>query len=141
MLLQPNLSAYQKRKHGGKPKTKSTTEDQNEPDEKKSCPKKTIEAITRTTSPLPKLPHDLLAQQKKLDERLSSKRGTVRFDMDNSIKEEKLVVKEDDVLSFIEMVKSNPKIGFLYMSPAVPKSSIEYNPYNLRFVILIFKLC
>lgn len=40
--------------------------------------------------------------------------------------------KDQDPLSFVELVKSNPKIGFLYMSPAVDRSSTEYNPYNLR---------
>ena len=40
--------------------------------------------------------------------------------------------KAQDPLDFVELVNSNPKIGFLYLSPAVDRSSIEYNPYNLR---------
>lgn len=37
-----------------------------------------------------------------------------------------------DPLQIIKIVHENEHLGFLYMIPAVPKSSIEYDPYNLK---------
>ncbi|KAM9330540.1 dynein axonemal heavy chain 6 [Gastrophryne carolinensis] len=37
-------------------------------------------------------------------------------------------------LQIISILLENKKLGFLYMTPAVPKSSTEYDPYNLRIV-------
>ncbi|XP_060043693.1 dynein axonemal heavy chain 6 [Erinaceus europaeus] len=37
-------------------------------------------------------------------------------------------------LQIIKIVRENEHIGFLYMVPAVPKSSIEYDTYNLKVV-------
>ena len=131
--LQPNLGAYQKRKHAPKPGTASTNgrvESEEVPD-KKTRQRTPIEPVTRTTSPLPILPDNLLAQQRMFDQRSSGKRGTVKF---FETPQDEFSKKNQDPLTFVEMVQSNPKIGFLYMSPAVEKSSIEYNPYNLRFV-------
>ena len=34
----------------------------------------------------------------------------------------------------IDIVKTNKKVGFLYLSPAVPKSSVHYHYYNLKSV-------
>ena len=34
----------------------------------------------------------------------------------------------------ISIVRQNPKAGFLYLSPAVPKSSVRYHYYNLKLV-------
>ena len=106
-----------------------------EPEEvpdKKPCQRTPMEPVTRTTSPLPTLPDNLLAQQRRFDQRSSAKRETVAF---FEPPKSDLSETSDDPLAFVEMVRSNPKIGFLYMSPAVDKSSIEYNPYNLRFVV------
>ena len=36
----------------------------------------------------------------------------------------------------IEIVKTQKKVGFLYLSPAVPKSSVHYHYYNLKWVPL-----
>ena len=99
--------------------------------DKKPRQRTPIEPVTRTTSPLPILPDNLLAQQRMFDQRSSGKRGTVKF---FETPQDEFSKKNQDPLTFVEMVQSNPKIGFLYMSPAVEKSSIEYNPYNLRFV-------
>jgi hypothetical protein len=127
--LQPSLGAYQKRKHTSKTGTATTNGQPEEvPVDKKRRPKTPIEPVVRTTSPLPTLPDNLLAQQKMFDQRLSGKRGTVTFFEDPK----DLPKKNEDPLTFVEMVQSDPKIGFLYMSPAVEKASIEYNPYNLR---------
>lgn len=111
-----------------------------EPEEvpdKKPCQRMPMEPVTRTTSPLPTLPDNLLAQQRMFDQRSSGKRGTVAF-----FEPPKSDLSEtSDPLAFVEMVRSNPKIGFLYMSPAVDKASIEYNPYNLRSVLVCFRVC
>ncbi|KAK0138380.1 Dynein heavy chain 6, axonemal [Merluccius polli] len=32
----------------------------------------------------------------------------------------------------VRILRSNPHLGFLYMMPAVPKSSIDYDPFNLK---------
>ncbi|XP_040273964.1 dynein heavy chain 6, axonemal [Bufo bufo] len=46
------------------------------------------------------------------------------------------IIKADikDPLQIIDILLGNKKLGFLYMTPAVPKSSVEYDPYNLRIV-------
>ena len=40
----------------------------------------------------------------------------------------------NDPLEIVKIIKENPKLGFLYLTPAVPKSSIKYFPYNLKVV-------
>lgn len=35
-------------------------------------------------------------------------------------------------LQIIKIIRENEHLGFLYMIPAVPKSSIEYDPFNLK---------
>ena len=40
----------------------------------------------------------------------------------------------NDPLEIVKIIKENPKLGFLYLTPAVPKSSIKYHPYNLKVV-------
>ena len=37
-----------------------------------------------------------------------------------------------DVQEIIRVMRARPKLGFLYMTPAVPKGSIHYHPYNLK---------
>ncbi|XP_021113900.1 dynein heavy chain 6, axonemal [Heterocephalus glaber] len=39
-----------------------------------------------------------------------------------------------DPLQIIKIVRENENLGFLYMIPAVPKSSIEYDTYNIKVV-------
>ncbi|KAM4809142.1 dynein axonemal heavy chain 6 [Rhinophrynus dorsalis] len=39
-----------------------------------------------------------------------------------------------DPLHIIKIILENKKLGFLYMTSAVPKSSIDYDTYNLRIV-------
>ena len=38
----------------------------------------------------------------------------------------------EDMLSVIEMLRKRPEIGFLYLSPAVEKSSVHYFYYHLK---------
>ena len=37
-----------------------------------------------------------------------------------------------DAHEIIRVIRENPKVGFLYLSPAVPKSSVDYHYYNLK---------
>lgn len=48
--------------------------------------------------------------------------------------ESKEVVKANvtEPLEIIKIICDNKNLGFLYMTPAVPKSSIEYDTYNLK---------
>ena len=48
------------------------------------------------------------------------------------------VLKErmTDPLQIIALIREQKDVGFLYMTAAVPHSSIKYNPYNLKYVIL-----
>nr|XP_004029568.4 dynein axonemal heavy chain 6 [Gorilla gorilla gorilla]XP_055234907.1 dynein axonemal heavy chain 6 [Gorilla gorilla gorilla] len=39
-----------------------------------------------------------------------------------------------DPLQIIKIIRENEHLGFLYMIPAVPRSSIEYDTYNLKVV-------
>ncbi|ESO94694.1 hypothetical protein LOTGIDRAFT_144909 [Lottia gigantea] len=39
-----------------------------------------------------------------------------------------------DPHKIIKIIKENPKVGFLYLSPAVPKSSVNSHYYNLKVV-------
>ncbi|XP_054978204.1 dynein axonemal heavy chain 6 [Sorex araneus] len=51
-------------------------------------------------------------------------------------KDQEEVVKANiqNPLEIIKIIRENEHLGFLYMIPAVPKSSIEYDPYNLKVV-------
>ena len=37
-------------------------------------------------------------------------------------------------LEIVERLKREPELGFLYLTPAVARQSVKYNPYNLRWV-------
>jgi hypothetical protein len=37
-----------------------------------------------------------------------------------------------DPIQILTLIRKNPKLGFLYLTPAVDRSSIEYNPYNIK---------
>ena len=37
-----------------------------------------------------------------------------------------------DTDTITNLIKENKKIGFMYLSPAVPKSSVAYHYYNLK---------
>lgn len=46
--------------------------------------------------------------------------------------EEVIRAKIHDPLQIISIIRNNDQLGFLYMTPAVPKSSIQYDTYNLK---------
>ena len=108
-----------------------------------------MEPLERTTSPLPNLPDDLRSKQEKIDsvaqvkalnpqQQMSPKQKVTQFQ--EPIENEGVVAHKTDVipeglqdpLQIIHLIKENPKLGFLYMTPAVDRSSILYNPYNLK---------
>jgi len=37
-----------------------------------------------------------------------------------------------DQLAIVKIIRENDKIGFLYLSHAVPKNSVDYHYYNLK---------
>lgn len=39
-----------------------------------------------------------------------------------------------DPLEIIKIICENKNLGFLYMTPAVPRSSVEYDAFNLKWV-------
>ncbi|XP_023668206.2 dynein axonemal heavy chain 6 [Paramormyrops kingsleyae] len=47
--------------------------------------------------------------------------------------------KIDEPLDIIQTIRNNPHLGVLYLVPAVPKSSIDYDPYNLKVVEYVKK--
>ncbi|XP_003505691.1 dynein heavy chain 6, axonemal isoform X1 [Cricetulus griseus] len=49
-------------------------------------------------------------------------------------REEVVKANISDLLQIIKIIRENEHLGFLYMISAVPKSSIEYDPYNLKVV-------
>ncbi|XP_012666455.1 dynein heavy chain 6, axonemal [Otolemur garnettii] len=51
-------------------------------------------------------------------------------------KDQEEVIKSNisDPLQIIKIIRENENLGFLYMIPAVPRSSIEYDTYNLKVV-------
>lgn len=108
-----------------------------------------MEPLERTTSPLPNLPDDLRSKQQKIDsvaqvkpvspqQQMSPKQKVTQFQepiMNGGVAVHKTdVIPEGlrDPLQIISLIKENSKLGFLYMTPAVDRSSILYNPYNLK---------
>lgn len=146
---QPNLARYQEKQRSlpytsSAGKTKSPTPPpSSEPDKKKTRRRDVVEPLERTTSPLPNLPDDLKNKQEKFDSvaQVNSKSPQKQTSPKQRISNESggLVGKTDvipeglrDPLQIISLIKENSKLGFLYMTPAVDRSSIEYNPYNLK---------
>ncbi|XP_063314781.1 dynein axonemal heavy chain 6 [Pelobates fuscus] len=100
---------------------------------------------------LPALPDDLVEKQLQLDYSRTispippkKPRTTTRTSSHRKISsppswtfntaEDVIKANIKDPLHIIKILLENKKIGFLYMTPAVPKSSIEYDHYNLRIV-------
>ncbi|XP_075463117.1 dynein axonemal heavy chain 6 isoform X2 [Ascaphus truei] len=110
-----------------------------------------VEPISPLTH-LPALPEDLKEKQLQLDysrtisptppkQPRRSLRRTSSHRWPSSLpsctfETSKDVIKANikDPLHIIKIILENKKLGFLYMTPAVPKSSIEYDTYNLRIV-------
>ncbi|XP_015770017.1 PREDICTED: dynein heavy chain 6, axonemal-like [Acropora digitifera] len=158
----PNLARYQEKQRNlpytsPAGKTKSPTPPQSsEPDKKKTRRRDVVEPLERTTSPLPDLPDELKSKQEKIDSmgqtsinfltgsqrQFSTKQRVTQFAEPAVIgsastppqKTDAVPEGLTDPLQIISLIRGNPKLGFLYMTPAVEKSSILYNPYNLKIV-------
>lgn len=148
--LKPNLARYQEKQKGlpytsSAGKSKSPTPPlSSEPDRKKTCRRDFVEPLERTTSPLPNLPDDLKTKQEKIDsvaqvniksvQRHTSPKQTSLSNGTGTLVGNTDVVPVGlrDPLQIISLIKENSELGFLYMTPAVDRSSIEYNPYNLK---------
>nr|XP_015200901.1 PREDICTED: dynein heavy chain 6, axonemal [Lepisosteus oculatus] len=48
--------------------------------------------------------------------------------------EEVIRAKVQNPMDIVRIIRNNPSLGFLYMTSAVPKSSIKYDTYNLKIV-------
>lgn len=150
LVLKPNLARYQEKQRSlpytstaGKPKS-PTPPLSSEPDRKKTCRRDVVEPLERTSSPLPNLPDNLKTKQEKIDsvaqvnaksvQRHTSPKQTSLSNGTGTLVGETDVIPEGlrDPLQIISLIKENSKLGFLYMTPAVDRSSIEYNPYNLK---------
>uniref|UniRef100_A0A8C5NZ98 Dynein, axonemal, heavy chain 6 n=1 Tax=Jaculus jaculus TaxID=51337 RepID=A0A8C5NZ98_JACJA len=80
-------------------------------------------------SPSPKLARTSIGRRGLFGTRSSAYPKCVFHDREEVIK-----ANIRDPLQIIEIIRENENLGFLYMIPAVPKSSIEYDPFNLRVV-------
>ncbi len=119
---------------------------------KKLKRKSSVEPLVDRGSPLPDLPDDLREKQEKIDarkqkspspvppntgERRLGSRNESKF-ANGSLKQKRKPVEEivkrgmKDPLQIIQLIRERKDVGFLYMAAAVPRSSIEYNPYNLQ---------
>ncbi|XP_053520536.1 dynein axonemal heavy chain 6 [Artibeus jamaicensis] len=78
----------------------------------------------------PKLPRTTSAGRRGLHRMSSSAYPKYVF----QDREEVVKASIRDPLQIIKILSENEHIGFLYMIPAVPRSSIEYDTYNLKVV-------
>ena len=145
------MARYQERQRAAPTpllKTKAPTPPSSEPENKKA--KWKVEPLSRTTPPLPSLPDQLRQRQDLIDSgRLPGKQsppsGSPKQRLTNGHSVltngatpfktmdymEVVPGGRKDPQEILSLVRENPKLGFLYLTPAVEKSSIEYNPYNL----------
>ncbi|XP_041356323.1 dynein heavy chain 6, axonemal-like isoform X2 [Gigantopelta aegis] len=149
-----NSPAYIHRKNREALETKAAVEAASAASEvrkyKRSLSIKPLVRPDGSSSPLPTLPDDL---QKKQDmmrrespepkiakrEEVMSPRGRVVALSPTLSVPSKMTFAESyegvkDPHYIIQIVKEDPKVGFLYLSPAVPKSSVRYHYYNLKVV-------
>lgn len=43
-----------------------------------------------------------------------------------------------DPLEIIERLKQEPELGFFYLTPVHHRQSVDYDPYNLKYLILVY---
>ena len=147
----PALSAYQKRKNMEilKPPPQKTALEEPKPKRKEAK----LEPLSHTPS-LPSLPADLVEQQRSLSSRRAQhfhvRTPNSRTKSHSSIKlnqsalflstdPEMVVTKYSPPLEalvkptdFIQRLRKEPELGFLYLTPVSNGDSTHYNPYNLR---------
>ncbi|XP_071825285.1 dynein axonemal heavy chain 6-like isoform X2 [Apostichopus japonicus] len=115
-----------------------------EPYIKKKKRSTSVEPLERpcSVSPLPDLPSDLKEAQDALNGKQlrSPTPPKERKSVSPPGKPSQSPLHPDqwegltDIQEIIHIIRTKRKLGFLYMSPAVPKSSIKYHPYNLKIV-------
>ena len=126
-----------------------------EPDLKRMKRKDSVEPLTDVNSQLPELPDDLKKRQEEIDmsagfvmiptpptkaNRPRSERNShpARYtvaanqEKNNSTLDEIIDSGLSDPSAILHLVRTHPNVGFLYMTTAVNRSSINYNPYSIR---------
>ncbi|XP_046331899.2 dynein axonemal heavy chain 6-like [Haliotis rufescens] len=111
-----------------------------------------MEVSSGAQSPLPDLPEDLQAKQDAMvyhttprlpsppqEPKPESPRGRTHIQAASIPPSTRPKFGESyegvkDAHQIIRVIHENPRVGFLYLSPAVPKSSVDYHYYNLRVV-------
>ena len=153
-MFQPNLARYQEKQRslpftssaGKKKKSPTPPPSSSEPDTKKTRKRDMMAPLDRTTSPLPNLPEELKEKQEKIDSvaqvngrmqagsaKQAHMNGTATSGHTSLSKTDDFMLEGlRDPLQIIGLVRQKRNLGFLYMTPAVDRSSIEYNPYNLK---------
>ncbi len=148
----PALSSYQKRKNKEilKSPPRRTDEDEQPMIRRKEAK---LDPISQTPS-LPTLPAALMEQQRTLSSRRaqhfhvrsansrSKSRSSVKVNQSTlflNTDPEMVVTKYSPPLEslvkpqdFIERLRREPELGFLYLTPVKNPQSTHYNPYNLR---------
>ena len=154
--FQPHLAEYQ-RKQNEKPGVTAFVKDSlsPEPDSKRLKRKDSVEPLTDIKYQLPELPEDLKKRQEEIDASAGFSRvptpptkpsGRAKSDhsphparyntatqpKNNNTLDEIIDSGLSDPVAILHLVRSHPNVGFLYMTTAVDRSSINYNPYNIK---------
>lgn len=131
-----------------------------EPDFKKLKRRDSVEPLEESSSStLPKLPEDLKKRQEEIEisaghsvriptppktPSASTKTNSilrgVRFSTTASPKSHTYDAELENLIDsgisdpseILKLVRMHPNIGFLYMTTGFPRSSINYNPYNVK---------
>ncbi|XP_060075174.1 dynein axonemal heavy chain 6-like [Ylistrum balloti] len=153
----PSLQKYQERnqpeflqrKFREEQIARGTLIQKEEPASKKMRRQGSVDPLERsaTESPLPDLPEDLKTKQESLvrmptppkSPKPASPRSRVHAQgpkVQQSTKPKLLETFEGlcDAQEIIDIIKYDRGVGFMYLSPAVPKTSVKYHYYNLRVV-------
>ncbi|XP_062576931.1 dynein axonemal heavy chain 6-like isoform X2 [Saccostrea cucullata] len=151
----PSLQKYQERNHPTyiQNQNRIRLESQgvfkkDEPSAKKMKRAGSVEPMDKPESPLPELPGDLQQKQASMVLRVPtppsepkpvSPRGKAHTSGPKMPASTKAKIAEtheglNDADEIIRLTKEDKRIGFLYLSPNVPKSSVKYHYYNLRVV-------
>ena len=110
------------------------------------------------TSKLPELPDDLRKKQQnieicagyrqptppkkedqrpKSDHRRHGRYNLGAYQIDSDFLDKIIESELSDPLAILKLIRNYSNIGFLYMTTAVDKSSINYNPYNVKCVFFL----
>ncbi|XP_014666809.1 PREDICTED: dynein heavy chain 6, axonemal-like [Priapulus caudatus] len=95
-------------------------------------------AESRGAATLPELPASLKVKQAQLASSRSHVSSPLSSTLVRTLKPIPLkassVYGMTNPLEVVKLLKSHPELGFLYLSPAVPKSSVLYHSYNIKVV-------